>query len=416
MRTLNEEIKYYLNRDVSPQQKDNETFKKLVAYFPVASYPEQTGTAHDLTTMVGQTIEGTYLVGSIRQTPKQLSFDLSNQVETLKGKMWLSNLGDVDGYVANLEQASSVHIRGKVNEYKGFYSVMVDDLDILSAAQTDPADFLETATEIEAARDNFVIYFASLSAPYKQLVNDLIGGDMWELYSTAVAAKGNHHNYLGGLLVHSMEVLKVAYTMANAFKKEGFDKGSASLRSIYDFMNDIKWKGNDLVLEHDLRFNKFGDDTDHTNEYIHKIRKYCMDHPDTFQDEIDLNTIIAGTMLHDMGKICEYRFAGEDTARKLSFMLTGDTKVYQNQTLSAIDMDEFGARFGHIQLGTMKLYNYFETTEIELPLKKQHDLISMVATHHAKGEWGSPTAPQTLNEMFLHLADYVNSRMMSYMG
>jgi putative nucleotidyltransferase with HDIG domain len=53
---------------------------------------------------------------------------------------------------------------------------------------------------------------------YKSILDNCFNDDVKELYFTYPAAKGNHHNYVHGLLQHSVEVVDISLFLAKYFK------------------------------------------------------------------------------------------------------------------------------------------------------------------------------------------------------
>lgn len=104
----------------------------------------------------------------------------------------------------------------------------------------------------------------------------------------------------------------------------------------------------------------------------------------------DLDLVVAGALLHDIGKIESYRWDG------------------------LFDFTEPGRLLGHVVLGVMMLDRRLR----ELPTMPCSDeehrmLLHFILSHHGKLEWGSPVPPMTLEAEVLHWADNASAKTAS---
>ena len=98
---------------------------------------------------------------------------------------------------------------------------------------------------------------------------------------------------------------------------------------------------------------------------------------------VDEELLIAGALVHDIGKIEEY---GVETG-------------FQRTTS--------GMLLGHIVQGIMIL----EASAPDPRPEWMDRLLHMVASHHGRLEWGSPVRPATPEAMLLHELDMIDSRL-----
>ena len=101
--------------------------------------------------------------------------------------------------------------------------------------------------------------------------------------------------------------------------------------------------------------------------------------------------IIAGGLLHDIGKIFEYDWSG-----------------------CSIQMTTEGKLCGHIAIGVriIEAHNrYLATIGHELDRKIYLPLLHMIVSHHGKLEWGSPVEPVMKEAIALHQADVLDAQM-----
>lgn len=101
---------------------------------------------------------------------------------------------------------------------------------------------------------------------------------------------------------------------------------------------------------------------------------------------IDKDLVIAGALLHDIGKIREY---------------TEDGKVSHE-----------GMFRDHITLGQEIILS--NITDDSLDEDTVNQLIHIILSHHGKLEWGSTKIPSTKEAFVVHIADYIDTQMYIY--
>ncbi len=106
--------------------------------------------------------------------------------------------------------------------------------------------------------------------------------------------------------------------------------------------------------------------------------------------EIDKQTLLAGAIFHDLGKIWE--FSG------------GLVNDYTTE----------GRLLGHMELGLEKLQPFLQKSQLEpeFALHFKH----LILSHHGSYEFGSARLPQTAEAMLLHFADNIDAKMAQCRG
>ncbi|HUN22207.1 MAG TPA: HD domain-containing protein [Anaerolineales bacterium] len=102
--------------------------------------------------------------------------------------------------------------------------------------------------------------------------------------------------------------------------------------------------------------------------------------------EIDRDLLLAGILLHDIGKLQEFRIE--------------PTIEYTNE----------GKLLGHVVLGLQMVHSAIQEIPDfpdELRLRVEH----MIASHHGRYEWGSPRRPKTLEAMALHQLEDLSAQV-----
>ncbi len=104
---------------------------------------------------------------------------------------------------------------------------------------------------------------------------------------------------------------------------------------------------------------------------------------------VDRDLLIAGAILHDIGKIDEYGF-----------------------DQGFIDFTDEGRLWGHISIGAQRIRTLIEEMEkkegFSPELKKQ--LIHLILSHQGELEHGSPVLPATIEAMILYYSDEMDSK------
>ena len=105
---------------------------------------------------------------------------------------------------------------------------------------------------------------------------------------------------------------------------------------------------------------------------------------------VNKDLLITGTLLHDIGKVVEYKvdegFAYSEDGRLVGHIIRG-----------IIIIEKAAQKLGNL-------------SETEL-----RDLIHLIASHHGTNEWGSPVLPKTIEAVLLHQIDLLDSRVQGFL-
>ena len=134
---------------------------------------------------------------------------------------FMDKSGDVDAKIwdnvdvldKHLEKDDFVQVRGKASVYMNKMQVVVAEIGKVPEEQVNLADFLpESPRNSAEMQSELREVVAALSNPYLRGLMEAFLADepFMGLYCMAPAAKGMHHVYLGGLLEHSLALVKLA--------------------------------------------------------------------------------------------------------------------------------------------------------------------------------------------------------------
>jgi 3'-5' exoribonuclease len=98
------------------------------------------------------------------------------------------------------------------------------------------------------------------------------------------------------------------------------------------------------------------------------------------------DVLLAGVLLHDIGKLEAYRWDG------------------------LFEMTEAGSLLGHVVLGALMLDRRLDEEEEPVVSEEERRLLQhLVLSHHGELEFGSPVRPMTLEAEVLHYADQASA-------
>lgn len=277
----------------------------------------------------GDRVVACYLVherrlGTTRQQKPFLHLLLGDRSGSVEAKVW-----DRAGELASvLEPEAVVGVRGTAELFRDRLQLRVEEAEPLALADRDLELFLPASPRDRGVMERELeSLIGSLEdRPLRALLARCTGADtpLGRAFRSHPAAKRNHHAYLGGLLEHSLSLAGVCQRLALHYREQGLS--------------------------------------------------------------IDRDLLVAGALLHDIGKVGELR----GTA---GFAYTDRGKL-----------------LGHIVLGLKGLER--EAAKVEgLSEERLLLLQHLLASHHGRLEWASPSVPQTLEALILHHADYLDSRM-----
>lgn len=239
---------------------------------------------------------------------------------SIKGIMW-----DAVQLKEKIQKGDVVFIRGEVNEYHG-PQIVVTELRQLAPGKVNWSFFQPVSQREprEMMEDLKQVISSEIKDPHLKLLllsffNDK---EFVQRFAMAPAARTIHHNYIGGLLEHTLEVISICRHLAGLYS-----------------------------------------------------------------GRLQLDLLITGAILHDIGKIEEYDSAS------ISF-----------------EFSDRGKLVGHISIGKEMLDEKIAHIP-DFPYRLKLELEHMLLTHHGCRDWGSPEIPKTVHAFTLFHADLVSARV-----
>ena len=277
---------------------------------------------------IGRTISGqVYLlaesrVDRTRKGDPYLRATLADSTGRIEARSW--NL--TPEQMEQLEAGSGVRIYGTVEEYPaGSRQVRIERLQPVQIKDFSP--FLpQSKRDREEMRQELLQVRATIRNPYlSRLLDRLFDDEQFETtFSKAPAAKRYHHACIGGLLEHTLAVVKLCSFVAGQ-------------------------------------------------------------HP-----EIDRDLLLTAAILHDVGKATSYTQG------------------------PVLDRTDEGRLIDHVAQGALVVQTAIDGVE-GFPQDLRNRLIHAILAHHGALERGSPVAPQTLEALALHHADWMDGDVRGFL-
>lgn len=277
--------------------------------------------------IVGNKVDDVFFIRSRRQLKKHdgskfLIIELVDRSGVILGKIW----DGVDEFYAETTPGNFAKIQGDVTEYNGETQITILSINRVAEQDVAPKDFIAGSRfDIETMYVELMDYINAIpDSDYRKLLNNIFSNsDISQKFKMAPASTGIHHAYLGGLLEHTLFMLRLAQSVQHVYP------------------------------------------------------------------EIDFSLLVAGIIVHDIGKIKEYNYD------------------------KAISHTDEGYLIGHIVIG----YEIVKREIDKIPdfsEDKKQLLLHIILSHHGQREFGSPTTPKFAEAYLVHALDNLDARLMMY--
>ena len=268
-------------------------------------------------------VKGYYLarakrVGRTKNGDPFLSITLSDRTGDVEARVWER----AEEFTSLFKEGNVIYVEGQGNLYRNRVQLTLTSLKAGDGGG-DPSIFLEKTEKNVKKMMEFLrsTVDATRNSHLKALINNFLADHHFvSLFKTAPAAKNFHHNYIGGLLEHTVAVCRMAGAVADHYP------------------------------------------------------------------ELDRDLLMAGAILHDIGKTREFKF---------------DTHI---------DYSDEGRLLGHLTLGVAMVDDKLaalKTFPVDLALRLKH----LILSHHGQYDFGSPKRPKFLEAFALHLIDDLDAKM-----
>ncbi|MDY6861528.1 MAG: HD domain-containing protein [Thermodesulfobacteriota bacterium] len=272
----------------------------------------------------GDRIESIFLVkekdsGVTRSGNLYLHLILMDRTGEIKARIW----DNAEKITREFKKNDFVKIKSRASLYQKMLQLTINDIKYIPPDEVFIDDFLpKTKSNIEKLFNELKEFVKGMNNIHLKKLLELFLQDKecMRLFKMAPAAKALHHACIGGLLEHTLNLLK-------------------------------------LVIE------------------VSKI-----------YPRLDIDLLISGAVLHDIGKI-----------KELSFQ-------------NAFDYTDEGRLVGHITIGVEMLKEKIREIP-DFPFELELLLEHLILSHHGHFEFGSPKRPKTLEAITLYYLDDLDAKI-----
>lgn len=400
------ESSYFFNHIPIQIQMSDEESSQILKEFPAPELPSGQSTFQIDDETAGNRVNQRLLVNDyetrLTRTDKPyLVLSFSNNAGMISAKMW-DNQGAIKKVTPLLENYAVFDVEAVVDEYNNRKSLTVNSLKPVEQ-DLNPFSLLPyTDDDYQGLIVELLSYIHQLDEPYLSLAKKTLQ-TLWTDFSIAPAAKGYHHNYLGGLLKHTVGLMRIARYVIT--EKKGHIEGLITLIQLVEksYKQELyqAYKNESITNYQSSTWSE-------TIDHLYTMTKGAM----TFTDQKpDYNLLITAILFHDIGKILEYDHAGL-THKAFDLLYPSATKdSLETRKQAGISMDPLGVMVGHIPYGVLLFTKFLEQFNIPLDIESVHEISHAILCHHGLPEWGSAVKrPQTLEGYLIHIVDYLDSR------
>lgn len=271
-----------------------------------------------------QPVDGLFLVaaknhGVTKGGSSYLTLKLIDRSGEIEGRIWER----ADDLGRGFERNDFVRVRGHATLYQGKIQLRVQDVMRIDESKIAPEDFLPQSTgDADAMLAELQTILRGMKNPHLLALAEACFADqeLMALFKQAPGAKTIHHPYIGGLLEHTLSLLKLILKVVENYRG------------------------------------------------------------------IDVDLLLIGGFLHDIGKIYEFSF---------------------NRSLEYTDA---GQLLGHLVM-EIELVDRKIAALPEFPAELAMLVKHMLVSHHGAYEFGSPKLPQTLEAVILHSLDDLDGKI-----
>lgn len=170
----------------------------------------------------GEMVKETYLcktkqILKTKAGKSYYSLLLQDKTGTIDAKVW-----ELNGGIENFEAMDYIHVEGQVISFQSSLQFNIKRIRVSQEGEYDPVDFMPmTSKDIEQMYKDILSYIKQIKEPHlKKLVESFFVEDavFVKAFKFHSAAKSVHHGFIGGLLEHTLSVVKLCDYLANNYE------------------------------------------------------------------------------------------------------------------------------------------------------------------------------------------------------
>lgn len=160
-----------------------------------------------------------YVKKASRNNKPYIDIELADRSGTIRSKIWSDDFPNC----SNVIEGDVVEVNGTIDEYNGTPQIKITNLK--KTEKFDLADLQQkSAFNIDEMWQDLEKLIENTKNPHiKELLKNVFDADFVERFKMSPAAFRVHHAYVGGLLEHTWEMLKMASTLKSHYSKINMD-------------------------------------------------------------------------------------------------------------------------------------------------------------------------------------------------
>ena len=305
----------------------------------------------------GQQIQDTYMVTQpvLRNTARgdlYIAMFLSDKTGKVNSRLWQAT----EQLYQSIPSEGFVAIRGKSELYQGSMQIVVNDVQVVEPDQVKLMDYMpRTDKNISEMFEQLKAIIEAISNPDLKNLTQAFSNDteLMKQFCIAPAAMMMHHNYLGGLLEHTLSMATVAQVLFPLYPKIQKDLVLAAI-----FLHDIA-KTQELSYKIGFGYTDCGQLLGHIIQGTQMITRKA---DDLEADGMPVNPEILDSLLHiivshhgqyDYGSP---KLPATPEAFMVNYIDNLDAKMNQTATLIENDLGDGGNWTGYQRSLETRLY------------------------------------------------------------
>ena len=152
-----------------------------------------------------------------------LRLKLGDRSGEIEGRIWTS----IENFLQSFEKDDFVRVKGKAVSFQEHLQINIFQVERMGEGEIELSDFFpKTEKNIEEMLRSLIEISEQVKHPHLSRLLHLFWEDclFLERFKTAPASKWIHHNYLGGLLEHTLSLAQLVMKMTDHY--EGIKSGS----------------------------------------------------------------------------------------------------------------------------------------------------------------------------------------------
>ncbi|MFI3229983.1 MAG: HD domain-containing protein [bacterium] len=145
-----------------------------------------------------------------------LSIVLQDKTGTINGKVW-----ELNKQIQSFEEGDFIKIDAIVNSYRNENQLSIRQIRKSSEGEYDPSDYIPvTDKDINLLYEQLVALISTIKNTHmSQLLSNIYinNKEIVKIFKSHSAAKTMHHNYLGGLIEHTISVAQICDFLASQY-------------------------------------------------------------------------------------------------------------------------------------------------------------------------------------------------------